>query len=85
MLFRSVAEPRAAYRTQGRFEGSSRFYRGRVVDALRTLPTGATADLSRLTTLLGDNAPEPARLQEVVAGLIRDGLVVAEAGGVRLP
>lgn len=35
-----VAETRAAYRTQAPFAGSTRYYRGRIVQALRDLPPG---------------------------------------------
>jgi A/G-specific adenine glycosylase len=55
-----------------RFEDSDRWARGRVVAAL-----AAGGDLPAL---------EPARLERVLAGLERDGLVVrAPAGGIRLP
>jgi A/G-specific adenine glycosylase len=55
-----------------RFEATHRFVRGRVVAALvagEALPGGI----------------EPARLERALAGLERDGLVVREAGAVRLP
>lgn len=55
-----------------RFEDTDRYVRGRIVAALvagRTLPEGI----------------EPARIERALAGLARDGLVVREAGAVRLP
>jgi A/G-specific adenine glycosylase len=55
-----------------RFEDSDRFVRGRIVAALvggAALPDGV----------------EPERLERALAGLERDGLVVREAGAVRLP
>jgi len=55
-----------------RFEETDRYVRGRVVAALvagEALPGGI----------------EPARLERALAGLERDGLVVREAGAVRLP
>jgi A/G-specific adenine glycosylase len=66
-----------------RFESTTRFYRGRIVEALRALPTDASADIS-LTELgpkvregfTSDNLPW---LRELVDGLQRDGLaLVAE-------
>jgi A/G-specific adenine glycosylase len=55
-----------------RFEETDRYVRGRVVSALvagAQLPVGI----------------EPERLERALAGLERDGLVVREAGAVRLP
>lgn len=55
-----------------RFEETDRYVRGRIVSALvagATLPDGI----------------EPERLERALAGLARDGLVVREAGSVRLP
>jgi A/G-specific adenine glycosylase len=55
-----------------RFEDTDRYVRGRVVAAL----------------VAGEQLPdgfEPLRLERALAGLERDGLVVREAGAVRLP
>ncbi len=55
-----------------RFEDSDRWVRGRIVAALaedRPLPGGI----------------EPERLERVIGGLVRDGLVVAEGSRLRLP
>jgi A/G-specific adenine glycosylase len=54
-----------------RFEDTDRYVRGRIVAALTR----------------GEPLPEvePVRLERALAGLARDGLVVREAGGVRLP
>lgn len=55
-------------RVQGRFAGSDRFHRGRVVDALRAGPVGS-ADLPTVAGLA-----DPGRLAALVAGLVADGL-----------
>ena len=68
-------------RPQRRFEGSDRWHRGRLVDALRAgpLPAERVAEAAGLES-------EPARLERIVAGLVADGLAVADnAGGLRLP
>jgi A/G-specific adenine glycosylase len=62
----------AARRPAERFEDTDRYVRGRVVAALvagQELPGGF----------------DPARLERALLGLERDGLVVREAGAVRLP
>jgi A/G-specific adenine glycosylase len=66
-----LAEPRSSSPGR-RFEDTDRFARGRVVAALAA----------------GDSVPdgfEAARLERVLAGLERDGLVVREGDQVRLP
>ncbi len=67
-----VAAPARRSGERVRFEDTDRFVRGRVVAALvagNPLPGGI----------------EPERLERALAGLERDGLVVREAGAVRLP
>ena len=62
----------AGERERVRFEDTDRYVRGRVVAALAA----------------GEAVPEgfaPERLERALAGLERDGLVVREAGAVRLP
>ena len=72
---RSLGRPATAptaRRERVRFEDTDRYVRGRIVAALaagETLPDGF--------------APE--RLERALAGLEQDGLVVREAGAVRLP
>lgn len=64
-------------RPQARFEGSDRYHRGRLVDALREreLDAGAVGAAAQLDD-------DPSRLERVVAALVRDGL--AEWRGERL-
>ncbi len=68
------------------FEGSNRFYRGRVIDALRTA-SSAGLSLSELGAAVKHDSTEPDLpwIAGVVAGLARDGLarterIVAEDG-----
>ena len=88
----AVAEGRAAYRPKTeRFEGSSRYYRGRVVDHLRGLPDGASCPVEDLAAAIkpdysDDDAPW---LRALLDGLARDGLVAlhgeSDAARVSLP
>ena len=80
----AVAETRSAYTPrkpkQGKFEGSRRWYRGRIVDALRASPEGiAVAELAARV-----ERDEPGT-REVVEGLVRDGLVELSGDVARLP
>ena len=73
-----VAEARQAYRTtQPPFQGSHRYYRGRVVDFLRHLEDGAIADLPTLGRALKPSFQEEdvPWLVELLEGLAQDGLV----------
>lgn len=79
-----VAERHAAYEPrkpkQGKFEGSSRWYRGRIVEALRAAPEGvALAELAARIEL-----DEPAT-RGFVDSLARDGLLEFEGSVARLP
>jgi A/G-specific adenine glycosylase len=65
---------------QSAFAGSDRQGRGRLVDALRHGPV-AVGDVAEAAGWPGD----PARAARVAAGLVADGLAVAEAGVLRLP
>jgi len=90
-----VADRRARYdapaRTRARSEpawrGSARYYRGRIVDALRNVPPGEAIALGRLPGLIGDqhDAPSPADTLEMVRALERAGLLVLREGAVALP
>ena len=95
---RQVAEERVPYRVgrkrvtarkaQEPFEQSSRYFRGRAVDALRALAPGATLPLAELGARIrpGYTADDEPWLRALLAGLARDGLArVVEAGdGVRV-
>lgn len=66
-------------RPQGRFAGSDRFHRGRLVDALRHRPL-APADLAEAAQLDDD-----ARLGALVGRLVQEGLAEWADGRLRLP
>ncbi|HLY63970.1 MAG TPA: A/G-specific adenine glycosylase [Chloroflexota bacterium] len=74
-----IAERKAKYQAQ-RFETTNRYFRGRIVDALREHSPLSTADL---TLKLGRDDPD--WLQGLVAGLERDGLLVRQGNCVSLP
>jgi A/G-specific adenine glycosylase len=65
---------------QSRFDGSDRQGRGRLIDALRRGPVTATDAADAMGW-----PDDPARAERVVAGLVRDGLVVREHTTLRLP
>ncbi|MEM7092822.1 MAG: A/G-specific adenine glycosylase [Actinomycetota bacterium] len=65
---------------QSRFEGSRRQVRGRLLDALRVGPIAP----SRLATF-GRPTDTSDDLNQIVASMVRDGLVVERDGELRLP
>jgi hypothetical protein len=69
------------------FERTTRFLRGRIVDRLRDLAPGAVLSLEELTTALAPRvaADRLAEIPAVVAALSRDGIVISDVAGVRLP
>ncbi|HLG72197.1 MAG TPA: A/G-specific adenine glycosylase [Chloroflexota bacterium] len=75
----AVAERKARYEAQP-FETTNRYFRGRVVDALRER---SPLSLEELAVRLGRE--EPAWLDKLVGGLERDGLVVRHSDEVSLP
>jgi A/G-specific adenine glycosylase len=84
---RRVAERRAASKPEGPFVGSNRWYRGRVVDALRALPHGESLPLAELGPRVRPDytpADEP-WLRNLLAALARDGLAELEGDTARLP
>jgi A/G-specific adenine glycosylase len=73
-------------RRQPPFRGSTRFYRGRIVQALRELPAGASvAPFALLARLPDRNGLDRERLRSLIEALRRDGLLRIERGRVRLP
>ncbi|MBO0780726.1 MAG: A/G-specific adenine glycosylase [Ktedonobacteraceae bacterium] len=81
---RKVAEKKPAYQP---FTSSNRYFRGRIVDYLRTLPAEQRVPLAELGPRIkpefsSDDFPW---LQKLVKGLARDGLVDVADEGVRLP
>ncbi len=83
---RKVAEKKATYQAQP-FTSSNRYFRGRIVDALRSLPANERVSLSLLGSRIkpGFCEDELPWLQQVVGGLVKDGLLDATEDGVRLP
>jgi A/G-specific adenine glycosylase len=81
-----TAKPRPAKPSQP-FKESSRYFRGRVVAALRTVPAGASLALEEIGPQVKadfgvDDAPW---LRGIVAGLVRDGLAAwADAARTRV-
>ncbi len=67
-------------RPQPAFAGSDRYHRGRLVDALREGPVGA-AELAGAARL----ELAPSRLEQLVCGLIADGLAEWHGDALRLP
>ncbi|GAC1383701.1 MAG: A/G-specific adenine glycosylase [Herpetosiphon sp.] len=69
------------------FHLSSRFFRGRIIAALRLCPPGVGVTFDDLGLQLKDDwtGSERPWLEELVRGLARDGLVVTEGDEVRLP
>jgi A/G-specific adenine glycosylase len=66
-------------RRQGRFVGSMREVRGRLVDVLRARPTAGVA------TLIGATGFTSARVEAALDGLVRDGVVERSGRSYRLP
>lgn len=81
-----VSERRASYRAEPPYEGSRRYYRGRVVEALRALPGGRSLSQKELLARIGRDGLDAKTLDELIVSLQRDGLVRVTADGrVRLP
>lgn len=66
-------------RRQGRFAGSMREVRGRLVDVLRARPTAG------LAALIGATGFTSARVEAALDGLVRDGVVERSGRSYRLP
>jgi len=83
---RKVAEKKADYQTQP-FTSTNRYFRGRVVSLLRSLPTGTRMQLVDLGPQIKPTYSEEDLpwLQKLIGGLAKDGLVDCTAAGVRLP
>jgi A/G-specific adenine glycosylase len=84
---RRAAERRNSYRPSEPFVGSNRWYRGRLIAALRALPPAGTIPLSELGPQVRDGF-SPADLpwlHELVLGLARDGLLVLDGDLASLP
>ncbi len=81
---RQVAAKRGARRpsAEGPFKGSTRYYRGRIVERLRALRDGQTLPLDRLGAAVkpGYSPADAAWLRALVTALARDGLVRVTGG-----
>ena len=88
-----VADERATYsarprsKRQSKFEGSARWWRGRIVDALRALPAGGSMTIPALGRVLASSADAPAgaELSALIGALETHGLVVVKGRRVALP
>jgi A/G-specific adenine glycosylase len=78
---------RVAERCERPFIGSNRYFRGRIIEALRALPPGSTLALSDLGPYVRPEytPDDEAWLTTLIRGLERDGLLVWDESGVRLP
>ncbi len=76
-----------AERRERPFIGSNRYFRGRVVEILRSLPPGTSLTLNDMgPQVRPEYTPDDeAWLTALIRGLERDGLVVWDGAGVRLP
>ena len=86
---RGLAEASVPYTPkQGTFAGSSRYYRGRIVDILRPLPPGVGMSLGELGPAVDasfDGERDLGWLEGLLDGLARDGLVSVQSGRAALP
>jgi A/G-specific adenine glycosylase len=80
-----IAPLRLAERRQPSYASSNRYYRGRIIDALRAQPSGLPID--QLGPQLKGDYGEGQRdwLAALVDGLVRDGLAVRDGEWLRLP
>lgn len=84
---RKVAEKKSNYQTQP-FTQSNRYFRGRVIDRLRTLDNEQRLSLAELGPVLKPDYQEETDLpwlQKLLKGLAKDGLISLTEAGVRLP
>jgi A/G-specific adenine glycosylase len=83
---RKVAEPRSSYETTP-FTSTSRYFRGRIIDHLRSLAANQRITLANLGPILKADYSEADApwLLKLVQGLAKDGLLDMQEDGVRLP
>jgi A/G-specific adenine glycosylase len=86
-ITRSTLAPKAATTHRQPYAGSRRYYRGRIVQALRELPRGASMSHGELLRSIPErNGLDRSGIAGLVESLRRDGLVRIEARNrVRLP
>jgi len=84
-----AADTRASYRArpQTRYEGSPRYFRGRIIDVLRSLPPGASLRIGALPSRIanGHTPPAPGEVAAWLTALEAQGLVRVRRGRVSLP
>ncbi|QBD78228.1 A/G-specific adenine glycosylase [Ktedonosporobacter rubrisoli] len=83
---RKVAEKKPRYQSQP-FKSTNRYFRGRIVDLLRSLPANQRITLNLLGPRIKPDfsADDLPWLQKIVEGLAKDGLLDYAEDGVRLP
>ncbi len=83
---RKVAEKKAGYQNQP-FKTTNRYFRGRIVDFLRSIPGSQRTSLPALGPHIKPDftAEDLPWLQKIIAGLAKDGLVDLTEEGVKLP
>lgn len=83
---RKVAEKKTTYQTQP-FTSTNRYFRGRIVDHLRSIPPGQRIPFTELGLKIKPEFSEHDLLwlQKLLDGLVRDGLADTSEDGVRLP
>ncbi len=83
---RKVAEKKPTYQSQP-FTSSNRYFRGRIVNLLRSVPARQRLPLSELGAQIKPDfsAEDESWLQKIVDGLVKDGLLDKTDDGVRLP
>ena len=85
--YRGPARLKAGPRQQAPFHGSRRYYRGRIVQALRELPPGESIRVAALRERLAyQDGLDNGSFRDLLDALARDGLVRIDGRGrVRLP
>lgn len=83
---KKVAEKKSSYQAQP-FTSTNRYFRGRIVDFLRSVPASERIPLPVLGPQIKPQFQEQDLpwLQKIVQGLVRDGLLDMTEEGVRLP
>ncbi len=83
---RKVAEKKPTYQSQP-FTSSNRYFRGRIVNLLRSVPAPQRVPLSELGVQIKPDfsTEDEAWLHKIVDGLVKDGLLDKTDDGVRLP
>jgi len=83
---RKVAEPKPSYETKP-FTSTSRYFRGRIIDHLRSLAANQRITLTNLGPIIKAdyNEADAPWLLKLVQGLAKDGLLDVQEDGVRLP